>query len=138
MGLDIGEKRIGVALSDPDEILASPLTILNRDTDDNSINQILDLMKVNSVKKVVIGLPYSLNGSLSQQTLRTREYIKKIKAATDADVITRDERYSTVAARNLIAGTGMKKNKKRQFLDAASAAYILQGFLDSQKIADNN
>jgi putative holliday junction resolvase len=134
MGLDIGDKRIGVALSDPEDILASPLTAIIRDDDNSAIEKIKELADVNEVKCIVIGLPYSLSGEKSSQTTTTLNFIDKIKSVINIEIILEDERFSTSVAQRLLSQQGKKKRKNKGDIDAAAAAYILQGYLDKKSM----
>jgi putative Holliday junction resolvase len=136
LGLDVGDRRIGVAISDPVEIIASPLTVVNRDDDNTAIEAILQLISRYDIKRIVVGLPYSLDGSLGQQASKVKDFIDKLSRNTSAEIELRDERLSTVAAERLLRGAGNKKAKERSSIDAAAAAFVLQGYLDSLKVCE--
>ncbi len=136
LGLDIGDKRIGVAISDPEEILASPLVTIIRDSDDTAIDAIVKLVDKHGVERIVVGLPYSLNGNIGKQASRVMDFIEKLSKFTRADIKTRDERLSTVAVERLLAEAGIKSARAKSRRDAAAAAFILQGYLDSLKVCD--
>lgn len=136
LGLDIGDKRIGVALSDPVEIIASPLTVITRDDDSVTIDAIVWLVDQYDVKRIVVGLPYSLDGSLGVQASKVKDFVDKLSQSTSARIELRDERLSTVAAGRLLSEAGNKKAGEKSRLDAAAAAFILQGYLDSLKVGD--
>jgi putative Holliday junction resolvase len=136
LGLDIGDSRIGVAISDPVEIIATPLTVITRDDDNTAIAAIIHLVGQYDVKRIVIGLPYSLDGSIGRQANKVKDFVDKLSQSTSARIELRDERLSTVAAERLLRGAGNKKARKRSHLDAAAAAFILQGYLDSLKVSD--
>lgn len=136
LGLDIGDRRIGVAISDPDEILASPLTTIIRENDQKAIDGIIQLVDQNDVKRIVVGLPYSLDGSIGSQANKVKDFVKKISKSTKANIEFWDERLSTVAVERLLAEAGNKKAGKKTGRDAAAAAFILQGYLDSLKVCD--
>ena len=131
MGLDIGDRRIGVALSDPEDILATPLTTIIRDDDDSAIGKIIELVDMNDVGRIIIGLPYSLSGEKSSQTTSTLQFTEKIKDALNIEIVLEDERFSTSVAHRLLSQAGNKKKKNKGSIDAAAAAYVLQGYLDS-------
>jgi len=137
MGLDIGEKRIGVALSDPLGIMASALTVIERTTDDAAIKQIVELARQNDVERIVIGLPRSLDGSLGKQAQTVQAFIELLKSHTELPVITWDERFSTVAAEKTLLEAGMKRDKRKRHRDAVAAAFILQGYLDRERNRDS-
>ncbi len=134
--MDIGDRRIGVAISDPDEILASPLTTIIRENDQKAIDGIIQLVDQNDVKRIVVGLPYSLDGSIGSQANKVKDFVKKISKSTKANIEFWDERLSTVAVERLLAEAGNKKAGKKTGRDAAAAAFILQGYLDSLKVCD--
>src|SRR4030042_529790 len=136
LSLDVGDRRIGVALSDPDEILASPLATVEREDDQKAINDIIQLVGQNDVKRIVVGLPYSLDGSIGFQANKVKDFVKKFPEGTKANIEFWDERLSTVAVDRLLAGAGNKKAGKKMGRDAAVAAFILQGYLDSLKVCD--
>jgi putative Holliday junction resolvase len=131
LGLDIGDKRTGVAISDPQGILATPLAIIENKDEDATIADIIKLAERYEVECIVVGLPYSLNGSLGQQANKVTAFVIKLSQHTGVDIQLWDERLSTVAADKLMIEAGTKRNKKKQHRDAMAAAFILQGFLDS-------
>jgi putative Holliday junction resolvase len=132
MGLDIGDKRIGVALSDPDEILASPHSVIIRKTNEQAVRSILDIAESFDVKCIIAGVPYSMDGTIGQQAARVINFIEEISRATNIPVKFQDERFSTVAAENLLKEAGRRRDKLKERRDSAAAAFILQGYLDRQ------
>ena len=136
LGLDIGDSRIGVAISDPIEIIAIPLTVITRDDDNAALSAIIQLVGQYDVKRIVVGLPYSLDGSLGRQASKVKDFVDKLSQSTSAGIELWDERLSTVAVERLLRGAGNKKARERSRLDAAAAAFILQGYLDSLKVCD--
>jgi len=138
LGLDIGDKRIGVAISDPEEILASPLATITRDDDDKAIDAILELVAEYRAQRIVVGLPYSLDGNIGRQASKVMAFVEKLSGCTEVNIETQDERLSSVAAKHLLVEAGTKKHKARLQLDAAAAAFILQGYLDSLRVSGND
>jgi putative Holliday junction resolvase len=136
LGLDIGDRRVGVAISDPVEIIATPLTVITRDDDNAALSAIMQLVDQYDVKRIVVGLPYSLDGSLGRQASKVKDFVDKLSQNTSAGIELWDERLSTVAVERLLRGAGNKKARERSRLDAAAAAFILQGYLDSLKVCD--
>ncbi len=136
LGLDIGDKRIGVALSDPEEILASPLTTIFRADDKTTLDAIVKLVDSHQVQRVVVGLPYSLDGSMGNQANKVRSFIEQLSKCIEVDIEVLDERLSTVTAENLLIEAGIKSGRRKERRDAAAAAVILQGYLDSRKTYD--
>ena len=127
MGLDIGDRWTGVALSDPQGILASPLTILARQDDLTGIQAIVTLIDQHQVGRIIIGLPISMDGSIGQQAEKVKAFVRELSRHVEVPIEFRDERLSTVAAKRLMR-TVKKTRKTRD--DAAAAALILQGYLD--------
>jgi putative Holliday junction resolvase len=136
LGLDVGDKRIGVAISDPGEILASPLAIITREDDKKAIADIIKLVDQYDVERIVVGLPYSLDGSIGRQANKVMDFAERLSKHTKASMEVWDERLSTVAVERLLREAGSKKARKRANQDAAAAAFILQGYLDSLKVYD--
>ena len=130
MGLDIGDRRIGVALSDSGGILASPLTIIDRRYDKLDIGAVIEIVREYEVGKIVVGLPLSMDGSIGKQALKTKAFIQELTNQTDVQVEYRDERLTTVSAKRLKREAGIKKTGKKTRYDAMAAAIILQDYLD--------
>ncbi|MBI4296240.1 MAG: Holliday junction resolvase RuvX [Chloroflexi bacterium] len=130
MGLDIGDKRIGLALSDPMGILASPLTIIARTDDGADIEAIIQIIRQHKVETIVVGLPYSLDGSLGKQAEKVQDFVEQLRRHIEIPMELRDERLSTAAAKRLIKAASTKKTKKPVPDDAIAAAIILQNYLD--------
>ena len=133
LGLDIGEKRIGVALSDPLGIMAGALTVIERTTDEAAIKQILDLACENEVERIVVGMPRSLDGSLGKQAQAVQSFVDLLKEHTQLPLVAWDERLSTVAAERTMLEIGMKRDKRKKRRDSLAAAFILQGYLDRER-----
>ncbi len=130
LGLDIGDRWIGVALSDPLGKLASPLTILKRQDDLADLEAISGIIDQHDVKRVIVGLPRSMNGNLGIQAKKVKGFSQKLCRYTEVPVEFRDERLTTVSAQRLMRESNNKKTKKETRDDAIAAALILQGFLD--------
>ena len=133
MGLDIGDKRIGVALSDPLGILASPLTIIDRKENKLDIGAVIEIVSQQQVRKIIVGLPFSMDGSIGKQAEKTKAFIQELTNQTDVQVEYRDERLTTVSAKRLKREAGTKKTGKKTRYDAMAAAIILQDYLDENR-----
>jgi putative Holliday junction resolvase len=130
MGLDIGDKRIGVALSDPGGIVASPFTIIERAGGEEDIKAVIDIIEQREVGKIIVGLPRLMSGTVGQQAVKVEAFVEQLRRHTQIPIELRDERLSTVSARRLMQqGTGRKK-KSRPRYDAAAAAVVLQAYLE--------
>jgi putative Holliday junction resolvase len=128
LGLDIGDRRIGVALSDPEGILASPLAVIDRRNDSLDIGAIIDIIGKHQVGQVIVGLPLSMDGSLGQQAEKVKDFTQRLGEHTEVSIEYRDERLTTVMAERLKRVAGGKKKGN----DAQAAALILQGYLDEK------
>lgn len=129
LGLDIGDRWIGIALSDPSGKLASPLTILKRSDYLADLEDITRIINQYEVKKVIVGLPRTMDGSLGRQAEKVKAFTDKLRRHVEVPVEFRDERLTTVSARRMMRASQTKKGRKKRD-DAIAAAVILQGFLD--------
>jgi putative Holliday junction resolvase len=133
LGLDVGERRIGAAVSDPEGILAMPLTAVEARSDNEALERIAALAREHDVERVVVGLPLSLDGSLGPQARRVKSFADALAERIELPVVTWDERLSTVAAGRALAEAGVKRDKRKKRLDSTAASLILQGYLDRQR-----
>jgi putative Holliday junction resolvase len=133
IALDVGDKRIGVAMCDPDRILASPLTTLIRQTKDTSLDEILQIARENDVAEIVIGIPYSMSGRVGPQARITMDYADSLADKTDLPIHRIDERLSSVQAERMIRESGGRPSENKGKIDSVAAAIILQAYLDSRK-----
>ncbi len=149
LALDVGERRIGLAISDPDGRVAVPLETLERRSEDADLRALTGLADREAVAMVVVGLPLSLDGTVGQQAERTQAFARRLADALSRPVEMWDERLSTVAAeRSLLPGGSANRKERRRprvgerrrpargrkgAEDALAAALILQGYLDSRK-----
>jgi len=154
LGLDVGDRRTGIAVSDPQGILATPLTVLASEDEDALINEILKLVEQYKAERIVVGLPRRLNGEIGEQASKVTTFTDKLSwqakqnNLNQLDIQLWDERLSTKAAERLKTeadGQGSKLHARarrgarhRNFsvkakVDAMAAAFILQGFLDSHR-----
>ena len=132
MGLDVGDRRIGLALSDPEGILASSLGSLERRGIERDIKFLLTVIKERNVERIVVGLPKQLDGTLGEQARKVQEFAGKLREACPVPLEFWDERLSTVIARERLREAGAKRVTKGR-IDAAAATYILQGYLDKSR-----
>ncbi len=128
LGLDVGEKRIGVALANG--LLAIPLTVVDRAGEEADMEKLLALAREHGVERIVVGLPLLMNGSIGRQAERVLAFSRALARHVDIPVDTWDERLSTVSAERLLLDTGMKREKRKGKRDAMAAAIILQAYLD--------
>jgi putative Holliday junction resolvase len=144
--LDVGERRIGVAVSDPSGRLATPLTTVERRSAERDFRRIADLVRDEGAERVIVGLPRTLAGEIGPQARRIQRWADRLKPYLVVPLVFADERYSTAeASRRLVgaahAASGAKAEGRRRtrpggrtgaraYLDAAAAAVILQDYLD--------
>jgi putative Holliday junction resolvase len=135
LGLDVGDRRIGVAMSDPSGIVASPLTIIERNNDSADIETIIDIVRRNDVGQIIVGLPLTGDGCFGMQAEKVKGFTKKLREKIDIPLEFRDESFSTDSARKLMLLTKSKKVRRNTRDDAIAAAFILQHFLDEGFLA---
>ena len=131
MGIDYGTARIGVALSDELQMLAHPTeTIVVAKTREPAA-RIAELARENNVARIVVGLPRHMNGSVGVSAQEANNFAEKIRALTPCEVLTWDERLSTVAAHRALRDAGKSTRQTRAYVDQVAAQMLLQGYLDS-------
>jgi putative Holliday junction resolvase len=128
--LDIGDKRIGIALSDPLEILASPHSIIERRDEETDIKSIVSFITGHKVGRLVVGLPVSLTGKISQQAEKVKAFTAKLAGSISVPLVFWDESLSTVTAQELLKHSSSRRKDKHKQDDAAAAAVILQSYLE--------
>ncbi|MGD0115792.1 MAG: Holliday junction resolvase RuvX [Dehalococcoidia bacterium] len=141
LGLDVGERRIGVAISDPNGQVAVPLRTLQVKAQEAAVREIAALVAEEGVEAVVVGLPLRLDGGVGEQAESVQEFVRLLLPAISAPVTLWDERLSTVQAEQLLRretrsrprpGGRRAPEKNAGEKDALAAAIILQGYLDSR------
>ena len=132
MGLDVGDKRIGVALSDESALIATPKETLTRQGNRKDIAHLLEVARREDVGEILVGMPLSLDGSEGPQAKKVGRFIEALREATNLTVTTWDERLTTVGAERALIESDMSRAKRKQTVDRVAAALILQGYLDSR------
>ena len=130
MGIDHGDVRIGIALSDETAFLASPLTTVQNGK--AALDEIVTLTVEHDVEKIIVGLPRNMNGTFGPATEKVRAFIDKLSKKTDLPIAEWDERLSTVSAHNALREAGLDGRKRKGVVDMAAAQIILQNYLDAQ------
>jgi len=136
MSIDVGTRRIGLAISDVTRTLARPLMTIEVVNADEILPRVLHEIRrcaaeEDSLSTIVVGLPLRLDGSASEQTARVTEFIAMLKQQTSIPIVTADERLSSVEAESRLARRAKNWRDRKKKLDAAAAAVILQDYLDS-------
>ena len=134
LGIDIGEKRTGIALSDPLGIVATPLLTIIGGEQETVLKAIIELVQQHQVERIVVGLPRSLNGDIGKEAVKIQTIVQQLSEHSEVPVETWDERLSTVAAERLMRETGAKRQQRKINRDAVAAAVILQSYLNRQEI----
>lgn len=129
-GLDLGTKTIGIAVSDLGLSLATPREVLRRTRFTKDAEKLLEFLKAERVGGCIIGLPVNMDGSQGPRAQATRAFVRNLETLTDLDFAFWDERLSTVAAERALLEMDVSRKKRAQRIDAAAAAFILQGALD--------
>jgi putative Holliday junction resolvase len=136
LGLDLGSKRIGVAVSDRSGTIASPLTVVARSTSRRRDHERLAaLAREEEAECVVVGLPRSLSGELGPAARGVMAEVEALATVVGVPVETYDERLSTVAAHSALRESGVRGPARREVVDKVAAAVILQGWLDARRAA---
>jgi len=130
LGIDVGDKRIGIAVTDPLQITAQGVMTLRRKTRDDDLEAFRQLIEKYELKKIVAGLPLNMDGTESAQTRKTQNFCQFIKKRLDVEIIYIDERLtSSWSEKILIEGNVSRKNRK-EFIDTLAAQMILQSYMD--------
>ena len=133
LGLDIVDRRIGVALSDPGAVIASPLTIIIRAGEERDIEAVKAILQEKEIELIVAGIPVSMDGGIGQQARKIKDFTEKLSSRIGIPVEYHDESMTTLQARELMKVTRSRKKRRKEDDDAIAAAYILQSYLDERK-----
>ena len=128
--LDVGERRVGVALSDAEGWLAAPLEVIVRRDAAHDFGRVAELARRHEVARVVVGLPRTLSGEIGPQAKRVQRWTARLQSHLAVPIVYWDERYSTAEAERRLAAI---PSRRRPPLDAAAAAVILQDYLDADR-----
>ena len=130
LGLDIGDRTIGVAISDPLGYTAQGITTIRRKIDPLDIEEVRKICENYNVEKIVSGLPKNMNGTVGPQGEKVMEFCDKLKDSLNINIEYWDERLTTVAAHRAMLEADMSRAKRKKIVDKIAATYILQGYLD--------
>ena len=129
LAIDYGEKRVGIAVSDPLCILANPVACLANDP--NLVPTLQSYVTDYALSKIILGLPLKLDGTDTAKTVEVRTFGQQLETQVDVPIELRDERFTTVAVNRTLDLTSLSEKKKRVNRDVMAACFLLQGYLDS-------
>ena len=138
LGLDVGRKRIGLAISDGLGLTAQPLSLLKRKDISRDLAELKKIIAARDIKKIVVGLPLNMNGSTGKMAIEILDFVKSLKDNLSPPVITWDERFTSLQAESLLLEADVSRRKRKEVIDKLSAQLILQGYLDSQSPPPNS
>lgn len=131
LGLDLGQSRIGVAVSDPDRRVAVPLGTIRTGAPED-VKAIAALVKEHAVEEIVVGHPLSLSGRKGEAADHAEKFAAALRSVLDIPVALEDERLTTAQAERELAAAGVRGRRRREVVDQAAAAVILQSYLDKR------
>ncbi len=133
MGLDVGTRTIGMAISDELGLTAQGLKTLKRKSMEDDLQEIATIISQFEINKIVVGLPKNMNGTLGKQAEIVLKWMEVLKDKTQLPVVTWDERLSTVEASKVLLEADLSRRKRKKVIDKLAAVLILQGYLDQSR-----
>lgn len=134
LGLDVGSKTIGVAMTDEVGIAAHPLRVIERQGTDKDVSAIQTLVVEHGITDVVIGMPFELSGKIGHRARRVQDFAQALRAAQPTlQFHEQDERFTTAEAQRVLIEADLSRAKRKGIIDQQAAALILQGWLDAQR-----
>ena len=130
MAIDYGDVRIGIALSDLTRTIANGYENYTRKEPNADMAHLVDIARSNNVRKVVFGLPYNMDGTDSNQTVKTRQFAESFASASGLEIVYQDERLTSKIAERVLIDSDMSRAKRKGVLDKLSATIILQDYLN--------
>lgn len=134
IAFDIGDKRIGVAASDPFNTFALPgTTYFRTKSAEADAENLAKLVREKDAGLIVCGMPVNFDGSESIQTEKTRRFVEILRTKTDVPIVFEDERFTTMEAERVLIAGGVRRENRKQSIDSIAASYILEGYLNKKK-----
>lgn len=130
MGIDFGDKRTGVSISDLNAVLAGESFIITEPDSASTADKIVEIAKDREVSEIVVGLPKNMNGTIGVRGLKSVVFAERLRERTSVNVVLWDERLTTVDANRILTETGNLGKKRKEKTDAVAASLILQSYLD--------
>lgn len=138
LALDVGDRRIGIAVSDELGLTAQGVTTLHRKSWAADLAEIARLVEAWSAEAVVVGWPLTLEGTVGPRTQAVQAFITRLESAVDAPIVTWDERFSTVAAERVLLEADLSRARRKQVIDKTAAVVILQHYLDARQVRESD
>lgn len=130
MGLDLGDKTIGVAISDPLLITAQGLKTIRRENIKKDIAELKNIIAKYNITKIVMGFPKNMNNTVGPQGEKVLDFVEELKKRIDIEIILEDERLTTAIAEKILIHGDVSREKRKKVIDTVAATYILQTYLD--------
>ncbi len=130
MGLDFGDKRIGIAISDELGITAQAKDVITRTNLRDDLQIIITYLKKYEIDKIIVGLPRNMDGSLGESARKVKEFVNFLENNLDLPVVLWDERLTTVQAERILVDADLSRKKRKKVIDQLAAAIILQSYLE--------
>jgi putative Holliday junction resolvase len=131
LAIDVGAVRIGLAISDPDARIATPLETVAGRPRAAAIARIVEVLKSREIARIVVGLPLDLDGREGQAVRRVRTFLDALRAHTSLPIDEWDERFTSVAAERSLVEADVRRAKRKTVIDQVAATLLLQGYLDA-------
>lgn len=132
MGLDVGDKTIGIAMSDLLGLTAQGLSTIRRKSKKEDYCLLKEIIDEHRVEKVVVGLPKNMNGTIGPQAEKTIKFAEKLKNKFDVELIYQDERLTSKSAERMLIDGDVRREKRKDLIDKVAATFILQAYLDTE------
>jgi len=132
LAIDVGEKTLGLAISDPTQTIASPLETIRRESLKKDIEQLEKIIHDREVEEIIIGFPRNMNGSAGQQARKVVKFADHLREKITQEILYWDERLTTVAATKVLIEGHVRREKRKKVVDKLAAVLILQGYLESK------
>ncbi len=133
IGLDVGEKRIGVALSDELGIAAHPLTVIMRDGLEKDLRKIKEIVQEYSTVQIVVGIPVNMNGTIGESARKMLSFTDFLRKELPVSIETWDERLTTVSSEKVLLEADLSRRKRKKVIDKVAATLLLQCYLDNRR-----
>ena len=133
LGIDYGIRRLGIAVSDPLGMLATPFRTVDTFSDEQSVTEVCNLIQETNAEKIIIGLPLNMNNTEGPMVKKVRDFIEKLKLKTNLPIELSDERLSSCLVERTLLEANMSRNKRKGVRDKLAAQVILQGYIDTNE-----